>query len=95
MVVRTPAQNTPAENRISMRAVHRQKLRDLQSEAEAVAGTMTRLAGVIREILDNGGTLQTQGQVNFFTGAHARILKDIGIVEYLQSQGVFQKRPSK
>lgn len=92
---RSPAHNAPGENRTSMRAMHKQKLKDVKAEIEMLTGMLTRTSQRIDEILANGGTLGAHGQMNFLTGAYARIMKDVAIVDYLQSQGVFQKSAAK
>jgi len=59
----------------------------------SLAGTAAKIAQAINQTLDQGGTVNIQPQLAFITGAHARIAKDVGVVEFLQQQGVTQKKP--
>lgn len=69
-------------------AIHRKRVSQVEADAAALAGTMQRVASAAQEVLTNGGTLQVQQQFAFATGALARLLKDMGVIEQLQSDGV-------
>lgn len=75
-----------------LKAIHRTRLETMRGDADAIAGTALRLAQAIQEVLDTGGTVKVQPQINFLTGAVLRMVKDWGVVEQLQSYGVVQKR---
>lgn len=80
------------DDKLSMKVVHANKLKLIRDEAQSMAGALTTIANVINETLDKGGVVNIQAQLNFITGAHARITKDYGVVEYLQQmQGVSVK----
>lgn len=74
-------------------ATHRKRLQAIRDDAMSVSGTTLKIAQAINQLLENGGILNAQPQIAFLTGAYARILKDIGVIEHLQSQGVIQKKP--
>lgn len=78
-----------------MRAQHRKRLEQVRDEVTGLAGTAAKMASAINEVLSQGGTVNLQPQLNFITGAHARLLKDIGVVEHLQHMGVAQKPAPK
>ena len=71
---------------------HRRALEQIRDAAISVAGTAAKIAEAANEVLDKGGTLNVQPQLAFITGAHARMLKDQGVVEHLQKRGTSQKR---
>ena len=60
-----------------------------------MSGTTLKVAQAINQVLEHGGTVNVQPQMSFMTGAYARMLKDLGVVEYLQAQGVTQRKPPK
>lgn len=72
-------------------ALHRTRLEQIYAEAEALEGAARRLKQMAQEVLEKGGMLQAHGQVTFITGSHARLLKDAGVVEQLQADGVAQR----
>lgn len=75
-------------------ALHRSRLLQIVEEANSLEGTARRLAQMAQEVLDRGGVLQAHGQITFITGSYARLLKDVGVVEQLQGDGVAQKGKS-
>jgi ribosomal protein S1 len=84
--------NRPSEVRQSMRAEHESAVRNVEKEAEAIAGNAQRIAMAIREALDSGGIVQVQPQVAFITGSLMRLVKDLGVAEHLQKHGVAAQR---
>lgn len=72
--------------------IHKGRLNNIMDEAEHLAGTMTKIANECREVLEQGGQLHAQPQVAFATGSLARLIKDWGVVEQLQQDGVSQRR---
>ncbi len=67
----------------------RGKAEGMRTELIQLAATATKLAEELDEVLqEKGGLVQHQPKINFITGAYARILKDAGVVEHLQSLGV-------
>jgi len=76
-----------------IQAVHRTRLEQVRNEATSLAGNAARIAQAINQVLEKGGQVNIQPQMNFITGAYARMLKDLGVIEQLQSQGVRQRPP--
>lgn len=72
--------------------IHRARLNQILAEAEMLANAATRIVSQTREVLHHGGTLQCQTQMHFLVGGLARLLKDVGVVEQLQSDGVVARR---
>lgn len=77
----------PSEGRLSMRAEHKTALQHVASEAAAIAGAAGRIVVTAQEALERGGDVSIQSQVQFLTGAYARLIKDLGVVEHLQKHG--------
>lgn len=77
----------------SMQAQHRVRLQQIQNEALSLAGTATKIAQEINQVLDRGGMAHIQPQMQYLTGAYARMSKDWGVVEHLQHNGVSQRKP--
>lgn len=75
--------------------LHRSRLKHIQEEVEGLAGAFTHIANQCQEVLDNGGTLQIQPQLHYAWGAIARLLKDCGVIEQLQGDGVAAKKVLK
>ena len=75
----------------AMQRAHRTRLEQLREEATSVAGTALKIAQAIEQVLKEGGGINVQPQMSFLTGAFARMTKDVGVVEFLQSQGINQK----
>lgn len=73
-------------------ALHRTRVSQMLEEAEALAGTMTKVSQVCRQTLEQGGQVSIQPQMAFAVGSLARLLKDEGVVEQLQGSGVSQRR---
>lgn len=67
-------------------------LKNSLGEAEGIAFNATLIANAIAEAQANGGQIQVQGQINYLTGAMARLLKDLGVVEHLQRHGAAAQR---
>ena len=68
--------------------LHRTRISQIESEAAALAGALQKIADTAQEVLTRGGQLQVQPQVAFITGGIARMLKDLGVVEQLQGDGI-------
>lgn len=79
----------------SMQKMHRAKLEQIRSDAVALAGTAVRISQAVDEVLDKGGVAQIQPQMAFLTSALARLSKDWGVIEYLQSLGTTQRKLSQ
>lgn len=75
-----------------MRANHRKRLEAIRNDAISLAGTAAKIAEAITQVLEKGGGVSIQPQMSFLTGAHARMSKDQGVVEFLQQQGTVQKK---
>lgn len=82
----------PSENRLSMRAEHKGAVQNVANEAAAIAGAAAKIVQIVQQALAEGGSISIQTQVAFITGAQARLLKDLGVVEHLQRHGVQQKK---
>lgn len=72
--------------------LHRRRLEQFVAECENLAGTYTRMAQQASQVLVNGGQVQCQPQIQYCTGGHARVLKDLGVIEHFQSEGINAKR---
>lgn len=73
-------------------AAHRKRLAMVREEAINLAGACRRIELSIDEIMASGGTLQIQPQMAFVVGATSRMIKDWGVIEYLQTtQNASQK----
>ncbi len=79
----------------SLQAIHRRRIEMIRDEAINLAGTATKIAQAMTQILERGGAINIQAQMSFITGAHARISKDWGVAEHLQAQGSTIKPPQK
>lgn len=77
----------PSETRLSMRAELQGSMRNVAQEAEGIARAAIKIANMIEETATKGGTVQIQPQVVYLTGAMARMMKDLGVVEHLQKHG--------
>lgn len=88
-------QPNPYSGNGRMHAVHRTKVQLLKDEAEALSGAARQIAHRASEVLDKGGKLDMQLQMNFVTSAYARLAKDWGVIEQLQQQGVVAKPPPR
>lgn len=77
----------------SQRAL-RKRLEGIRDEAIALASAAARISQAAQQSLERGGILSIQPQVAFVTGAQARMMKDWGVVEHLQGQGVVLKKPA-
>lgn len=75
--------------------IHKTRLSQIEAEAAALAGTCQKIAQQAAEVLEKGGALQVQPQIAFITGSVARMVKDWGVIEQLQSVGVVQPRRMK
>lgn len=76
-----------------MQAAHRKRIEAIRDEAIQVAGTAAKIAAAMTQVLERGGAVSVQPQLAFLTGAHARMAKDVGVLEFLQGQGIVQKKP--
>lgn len=79
--------NRPSEIRLTMKAELNGAMNNVLTEAEGIAGAATKIAQKIQEIRDRGGMLNIQPQIMYLTGAMARMMKDLGVVEHLQKHG--------
>jgi len=70
---------------------HRLEL--LRDEAVELSGVAHRVFHAVNETLDRGGTVSIQQQMNFITSVYARMLKDWGVLENLQSHGASLRAP--
>lgn len=59
-----------------------------------MAGTAAKIAEACEQVLALGGVLVVDPQVAFLTGAHARILKDYGVVGHFKMEGVVLHKPA-
>jgi len=75
--------------------IHQTRVERVCDEARQLAGVYNLIASKAEEVLDKGGQLQIQPQMAFTTGALCRMLKDWGVLEQLQAEGVAQKRSIK
>lgn len=75
-------------------AQHRRRIEQARDDAISLAGNAAKIAEAMTEVLEQGGIVNVQPQINFMTGAQARFLKDYGVIEHLQNIGAFQKKPS-
>jgi len=71
--------------------VHRRRLEHIVRDAAALAAAARKIAEAAAETIAGGGQLQVQPQINALTGAHARLLKDWGVIEHLQLIGTRQR----
>ena len=76
----------------SMQSDHRKRVLQIREDAVSLAGTAHKIVEAANQVLEQGGFFSIQGQMAFITGAHARMMKDIGVVEHLQNKGVSQKK---
>lgn len=88
--------NDKNEHISTMQAAHRRALKQLSEEAVRAMQNAALMANAIDEVLkEKGGKINVQPQMAFLTGSLARMQKDIGVIEYLQHQGVSQKPAPK
>lgn len=76
-----------------VQALHRARIETIRNEAIALGGTVSKIAAALTQALEKGGAANIQPQIAYLTGAHARMLKDWGVVEQLQQHGVTQRKP--
>lgn len=92
-----PANNTiarlrPAESTVTMRQRHRQTLLQIIECAAQLSATGGHIVDRARETLAKGGKCSIDPQLRMVTSAHARLLKDTALLEYLQTeQGIEQR----
>lgn len=79
----------------SIRIQRRTRIRAIAREAEAMAQTAHKLHQAALEAERVGGSLDIQHYIAFITGAHARVLKDWGVVEHLQAIDAERKGPKR
>ena len=77
-----------------MQANHRKRIEQIRDDMISLAGTAAKVADVTRQVLEKGGTVNIQPQMSFITSAYARMMKDVGVIEFLQAQGMVVKRPT-
>lgn len=87
-----PPVRRPSETRLSMRAELRGAVGNVQKEAAGIAGAAAKIVAASQEALTDGGNISIQGQVAYLTGALARLMKDLGVVEHLQRHGAAAPR---
>lgn len=88
----TPLPPTEAQSTHQLRSLHRAKLIAMRDELTRSAGVALRIAEAIGAVLERGGTLNAQPQMNFLTGSQARVTKDWGIIEHLQINAAAAQR---
>jgi len=86
--------STDPRNASTVQAQHRKRLEQIRDDSIGVAGTAAKISQAMVQALEQGGTVNIQPQIQFLTGAYARILKDFGVVEHLQYLGATQKKPT-
>jgi hypothetical protein len=69
----------------TLKEVRAAKLKALIVEADSLAGTARHVEQAATEALAEGNDVNLQKQMAFMTGALARMLKDWGAIEYLQT----------
>lgn len=82
-----------AAARQSIRADLTDRLRHIAQDAEAFAACAEKLGQMAEEAAKNGTAVILQPQVQFLTGALARLQKDWGVVEHLQRHGALPLTP--
>lgn len=82
-------------NESPMQATHRKRVEMIRDEAINIAGTATKIAQAMAQVLERGGAVNVQSQVAYITGGFARLQKDWGVVEYLQANGAQIKAPAR
>ena len=75
--------------------VHRNRVGRVIEELEGIEGAARLAAQHCREVLEKGGQAHIQPQLQFLVGSYARLLKDCGVVEQLQAEGVYAKKVIK
>jgi hypothetical protein len=70
---------------MTLKEVRAAKLKALIAEADSLAGAARKVEQTASESLAEGNDVDLQRQMAFMTGSLARILKDWGAVEYLQT----------
>lgn len=76
-------------------AKHRDLVGNMQKEALALAGVFLKISQALKQVEERGGIATVQPQVAFAVGALARLQKDWGAVEMLQSMGATIKPPPR
>lgn len=76
----------------TLQTVLRKKLKQIAEDADSLQGTAKKITHMTDEALIKGGVVAIQAQMAFITGAHARMMKDLGVIEFLQNQGVVLKK---
>ena len=71
---------------------YRWRVARLRQELEALLGVANKLVNEVNEVGSTGGTLVIQPQLNYLTGCVARIQKDFGVIEHLQTHGATLRR---
>lgn len=72
--------------------IHRKRVEQVEAESLALAGCFHKIALSCREVLEISGQIHVEAQMAFAVGAFARLMKDVGVIEQLQSDGVAQRR---
>lgn len=78
----TPSRSIGA---MTVKEVRTAKLKALIAEADSLAGAARKIEQAASEALDTGADANLQPQMAFLTGSLARLIKDWGAVEYLQT----------
>ena len=77
----------------TMQTVHRKRLETLRGDMISVARNAVKISQAISQVLEGGGTLKGQLQMSHLMGALVHSAKNFGVIEFLQGQGVAQKKP--
>jgi hypothetical protein len=92
----SPPSRAFAERRQQLRGEHRRQLGTIGHGAASIADCAQRIAHAADEAISTGDILSVQSQINFLTGAFARLLKDWGVVEHMQKfQTIANQREGK
>lgn len=73
--------------------LHKRRLQQLAEECTMLAGNASRIAHACDEAVSQGGIISVQPQVSFIVSTMARLMKDVGVIEQMQSDGVSQRPP--
>lgn len=83
------------ENTHSRRLERHRRLGRIAEAANQLAHAATLVMHRAEEADAQGGRLVAAEQMNFLVGAMMRLVKDVGVVEHLQSLDVAEGKPSK
>jgi hypothetical protein len=77
----------------TMHAQLRSRVAQVRQLSIDLAGTANKIIQTLDEVLEKGGTVNIQSQMAFITSVNARMTKDCGVIEHLQSHGAVIRRP--